>query len=81
MWAVPDRPMYSFHLVSGRLLTPADQSARARVVVVERDHRPRQQHPSRAARRTLHRRWAGAVPVVGIVSDQQENGTVAVRPA
>jgi putative ABC transport system permease protein len=35
VWAAPDRPMDSFHLVSGRLLTPADTRTQARVVVVE----------------------------------------------
>ncbi len=36
VWALPARPMYSFHLVSGRLLTTADARSGARVVVVER---------------------------------------------
>ena len=80
VWAVPDRPMYSFHLVSGRLLTAADQSARARVVVVE-------QTIARASNTHLGQRVelstaAGPAQftVVGIVSDQQQNGTVLYTP-
>ncbi len=80
VWALPDRPMYSFHLVSGRLLTPADQRARARVVVIE-------QSIARAGNTNLGQRITvrtaiGQVPftVVGIVSDQQENGTVMFAP-
>lgn len=75
IWALPNRPMYSFHLVSGRLLTAADQRSRARVVVVE-------QSIARATSTHLGRRAQlltaiGPVwfTVVGIVSDQQDNGT------
>jgi len=80
VWALPDRPMYSFHLISGRLLTPADTRTQARVVVVE-------QSIARASGTHLGQRVvvhtaAGDVPftVVGIVSDQQENGTVLYVP-
>ncbi|HYB29579.1 MAG TPA: FtsX-like permease family protein [Solirubrobacteraceae bacterium] len=80
VWALPDKPMYSFHLVSGRLLTPADQSGQARVVVVE-------QSIARASGTHLGqlvtvRTAAGDVPftVVGIVSDQQDSGTVLYAP-
>jgi len=80
VWALPDRPMYSFHLASGRLLTPADGRARARVVVVE-------QSIARASGTHLGQRVSvhttvGDVSftVVGIVSDQQENGTVLYVP-
>jgi putative ABC transport system permease protein len=80
VWAIPDRPMYSFHLVTGRLLTPADTRTQARVVVVE-------QSIARASgthlgQRVLVRTAVGEVPftVVGIVSDQQNNGTVLYVP-
>ena len=80
VWAIPDSPMYSFHLVSGRLLTPADTRTRARVIVVERSI-------ARASGIHLGQRItvltaAGPAPftVLGIVSDQQENGTVLYTP-
>jgi putative ABC transport system permease protein len=80
VWALPDKPMYSFHLVSGRLLTPADQSSHARVVVVEQNI-ARASNTHLGQRVTL-RTAAGDVPftVVGIVSDQQDNGTVLYAP-
>ena len=80
VWAVPDRPMYSFHLVSGRLLTPADTRALARVIVVEQSiARASNTH---VGQRVSVRTAAGDVPfkVVGIVSDQQMNGTVLFAP-
>jgi len=74
VWALPDRPMYSFHPVSGRLLTPADQRTQARVVVVE-------QNIARATNTHLGQRvelstasGPARFTVVGIVSDQQDNG-------
>ncbi|HUA06111.1 MAG TPA: FtsX-like permease family protein [Solirubrobacteraceae bacterium] len=80
IWAIPDRPMYSFHLIAGRLLTPADTRTQARVVVIE-------QSIARASgthlgQRLLVRTAVDQVPfmVVGIVSDQQENGTVLYVP-
>jgi len=80
VWALPDRPMYSFHLVSGRLLTAADGRSQARVVVVE-------QTIARASNTHLVQRVelstaAGPAQftVVGIVSDQQQNGTVLYTP-
>ena len=80
VWALPDRPMYSFHLVSGRLLTAADASAQARVVVVEQSI-ARASGTHLGQRVTVHT-TAGDVSftVVGIVSDQQENGTVLYVP-
>ena len=80
VWAIPDRPMYSFHLVSGRLLTPADTRAQARVAVVEQSiARASNTH---VGQRVVLRTAVGQVPftVVGIVSDQQENGTVLYVP-
>jgi putative ABC transport system permease protein len=80
VWALPDRPMYSFHLVSGRLLTAADQRTQARVLVIE-------QTIARASNTRLGERVelstaAGPVQftVVGIVSDQQNDGTVLFAP-
>ncbi|HYB25908.1 MAG TPA: FtsX-like permease family protein [Solirubrobacteraceae bacterium] len=80
VWALPNNSMYSFHLVSGRLLTAADQSTQARVVVVE-------QSIARASKTHLGElvtvsTAAGPVQlkVVGIVSDQQDDGTVLFAP-
>ena len=74
VWALPDRPMYSFHPVSGRLLTPADQRTQARVVVVE-------QNIARSTNTHLGQRVELSTAsgpawftVVGVVSDQQDNG-------
>jgi putative ABC transport system permease protein len=75
VWALPDKPFYSFHLASGRLLTAADQRSQARVVVVEQNiarvtstHLGQQVELSTAA-------GPAKFTVVGIVSDQQDNGT------
>ena len=80
VWALPDKPFYSFHLVSGRLLTAADQRSQARVVVVE-------QNIARVTSTHLGQRIqlstaAGPAQftVVGIVSDQQDNGTDVFIP-
>jgi putative ABC transport system permease protein len=80
VWAIPDRPMYSFHLVSGRLLTPADGRAGARVLVVEQAiaragniHLGQEVTLSTAA-------GPAQFTVVGVVSDQQQNGTVVYVP-
>ncbi|HUB73133.1 MAG TPA: FtsX-like permease family protein [Solirubrobacteraceae bacterium] len=80
VWAIPNRPMYSFHLVSGRLLTAADAQAQARVLVVE-------QSIARATDTHLGQRLQlstasgpARFTVVGIVSDQQEDGTVLFAP-
>jgi len=80
VWAIPDRPMYSFHLDSGRLLTAADTRTQAHVAVVEQSIA----HASRThlgPRVTVHT-TAGDVPftVVGLVSDLQMNGTVLYVP-
>ena len=80
VWALPDEPMYSFHLVSGRLLTATDQRTKARAVVVEQTiarlsntHLGQQVELSTAA-------GPARFTVVGIVSDQQQNGTVLYTP-
>jgi putative ABC transport system permease protein len=80
VWALPDRPMYSFHLVSGRLLTASDERTQARVLVVE-------QNLARAGDTHLGQRvelstasGPARFTVVGIVSDQQNNGTVVYAP-
>ncbi len=79
-WALPDQPMYSFHLISGRLLSAADARARARVVVVE-------QTIARASSTHVGQRvWLATASgpaqftVIGVVSDQQDNGTVLFVP-
>jgi putative ABC transport system permease protein len=80
VWALPERPMYSFHPVSGRLLTAADQRMQARVLVLE-------QTIARASNTHLGQHVTlstAAGParfgVVGIVSDQQNSGTVLYAP-
>jgi putative ABC transport system permease protein len=80
VWALPDRPMYSFHLASGRLLDPGDTRTQARVVVVEQSiarvtgtHLGQQLELSTASGPARFR-------VVGIVSDQQDNGTDVFVP-
>jgi putative ABC transport system permease protein len=80
VWAVPDRPMYSFHLISGRLLTPADQSSQARVLVIEQTIAGASD--THLGQRVTLSTAAGpaAFTVVGIVSDQQQNGTVLYVP-
>ena len=72
--------VYSFHLVSGRLLTPADTRALARVIVIEQSIA--RASNSHVGQRVMMRTAAGNVPfkVVGIVSDQQMNGTVLFAP-
>jgi putative ABC transport system permease protein len=80
VWAVPDKPMYSSHLISGRLLSPADTLARARVVVVEQSIA--RASNTNVGQRVMLRTAVGQVPftVVGIVSDQQRSGTVLFVP-
>jgi putative ABC transport system permease protein len=80
VWALPDHPIYSFQHVSGRLLTAADQRTQARVLVVE-------QSIARASNTHLGqevelRTASGPArfTVVGIVSDQQNSGTVIFAP-
>ena len=80
VWALPERPMYSFHLVSGRLLTAADQRTQAHVLVVEQSiarasntHLGQEVELSTAA-------GPARFTVVGIASDQQNNGTVLFAP-
>jgi putative ABC transport system permease protein len=80
VWALPDKPMYGFHLISGRLLSPADTRALAHVTVVEQSiARASNTH---VGQRVIVRTAAGDVPfrVIGIVSDQQQNGTVLFVP-
>ena len=80
VWALPDHPMYSFHLSSGRLLNTADTRSQARVVVVEQNiarvtgtHLGQQLELSTAS-------GPARFKVVGIVSDQQDNGTDVFIP-
>ena len=80
VWALPDQPMYSFHLVSGRLLTAADQRTQARVLVVEQTiaqtsntHRGQRVELSTAA-------GPAQFTVVGIVSDPRTRATTCSRP-
>jgi putative ABC transport system permease protein len=81
MWALPVRPMYSFqHLVSGRLLSAADARNQAHVVVVEQSIAGAAN--THAGQRIELSTAAGSVQfkVIGIVSDQQMNGTVLFVP-
>jgi putative ABC transport system permease protein len=75
VWALPVWPLYSFHLASGRLLDAADAGSKARVVVVEQNiARVTSTH---VGQRVVLSTAAGPAQftVVGIVSDQQDNGT------
>ena len=80
VWALPERPMYSFHLVSGRLLSVADQRTQARVLVVEQSI-ARASH-ARLGQHVTLTTASGPAPftVIGIVSDQQNSGTVLYAP-
>ncbi len=74
VWALPDHPMYSFHLATGRLLDAADTRTRARVVVVEENIA--RVTGTRIGQQIEVSTAAGPAQftVVGIVSDQQDNG-------
>jgi putative ABC transport system permease protein len=80
VWAIPDRPMYSFHLVSGRLLTAADHRTHAHALVVEQTIA--RTSGTHLGQRIMLSTAAGPAQftVVGIVSDQQQNGTVLYVP-
>ncbi len=80
VWAVQPRTMFHYHLADGRWYTPAEQRAKARVAVVERNI-------SRATGAHVGDRVsvdtsAGpiAVRVIGIATNQQENGTAIFIP-
>ncbi|HET7296511.1 MAG TPA: FtsX-like permease family protein, partial [Gemmatimonadales bacterium] len=80
VWALPDRPMYSFHLASGRLLDPADTRSQARVVVVEQNiARVTGTHLGQQLE-LLSASGPARFKVVGIVSDQQDNGNDVFIP-
>jgi putative ABC transport system permease protein len=75
VWALPDRPMYTFHLAAGRLLDAGDTRTGAHVVVVEQNIA--RATSTRVGQHVVLSTAAGPAPftVVGIVSDQQDNGT------
>jgi ABC-type antimicrobial peptide transport system permease subunit len=80
VWALPDRPLYSFHLIEGRLLDAADTRTHAAVVVVEQNIA--RATSTRVGRRIELSTAAGPArfTVVGIVSDQQDNGMDMFTP-
>jgi putative ABC transport system permease protein len=80
IWALRHSTMFHFHIVSGRWFTAAEQASRAHVAVVERD-----------IARTTGTRLGDTIPVrmtsgvvrfrvIGIASNQQENGTALFVP-
>ena len=80
VWALPDNSLFGFHLVSGRLLTQSDARTQAPVVVIEQNlARATNTH---LGQRITVRTAAGQVPftVIGIVSNQENNGTVLFAP-
>ena len=74
VWALPDRPFYTFHPVSGRLLDPADTRTQARVVVVEQNLARATNTPLGKDIKLSTAAGTARFKVVGIVSDQQDNG-------
>ena len=80
VWALPNQPMYRFHLAAGRLLDATDARTAARVLVVEQGiARTTSTHLGQHIELSTA---AGPVhlTVVGIVSDQQDNGTDVFAP-
>jgi putative ABC transport system permease protein len=80
IWAVRPRTMFHYRLVQGRWYTPAEARARARVAVVERDIA--RVTGTRLGDRIRVKTAAGPLTlrVIGISSNQQENGTALFVP-
>jgi putative ABC transport system permease protein len=80
LWAVQHTTMFRYHIAAGRWFTAREQAKRAKVAVVERD-----------IARTTGTRLGQTIPirmasgivdfrVIGIASNQQENGTALYVP-
>ena len=80
IWAINHTTMFHYHIVAGRWFTTAEEAARSHVAIVERD----------IARITgihlgdlIHIRMTPGLEtfrVIGIASNQQENGTALYAP-
>ena len=80
IWAVNQATVFRYHLADGRWYTPAEQQANARVAVVERDlARITNTH---VGNNINVQTASGPVTlrVIGIASNQQENGTALYVP-
>jgi putative ABC transport system permease protein len=80
IWALRQATMFRYHIVGGRWYTAAEQSRRAHVAVIQRDiARSTGTHLGQ----TIHLQMAAGVAdfrVIGIASNQQENGTALYVP-
>jgi ABC-type lipoprotein release transport system permease subunit len=79
-WAVPHDPLFAYRIADGRWFTPQEERSRARVAVLERSIA--QEAGAQVGESTVVETAAGpaAFRVVGISSNQQENGFVAFVP-
>jgi putative ABC transport system permease protein len=80
IWAVNQDTMFHYHLADGRWYTPTEQQTNARVAIVERDlARVTNTHVGDTI---TVQTAAGPVPfhVIGISTNQQENGTALYVP-
>jgi putative ABC transport system permease protein len=80
VWAVRPRTMFHYRITAGRWYTPAEERARAHVVVVERDIA--RVTGTRLGDRIRVETASGPVSfrVIGISSNQQEDGTALFVP-
>lgn len=80
IWAVRPKTMFHYHIASGRWFTASDSARHERVAVIERDiARTTGTHLGQ----TVHIQMASgefAFKVIGIASNQQENGTAFYVP-
>jgi len=80
IWAIQHQTMFHYHIASGRWFTATEQANRAHVAVVERDiARTTGTHIGQ----TIRIRVASGLAdfrVIGIASNQQENGTALYVP-
>jgi putative ABC transport system permease protein len=80
IWAVRQATMFHYHIVAGRWYTIAEQARRARVAVIQRDIA---RTTGTRLGQSIHVQMASGVAdfrVIGIASNQQENGTALYVP-
>jgi len=80
IWAVQHATMFHYHIVAGRWFTAAEEEARAHVAVVQRDIA--RTTGTRLGDKIRVRMISGVVSfrVIGIASNQQEDGTALYVP-
>jgi putative ABC transport system permease protein len=80
IWALRRQTMFHYHIVAGRWYTSAEEARSARVVVVQRDIA--RTTGTRLGQTIQVEMASGAVAfrVIGIASNQQENGTALYVP-